>query len=392
MKNVTVVIAGIGGYGNKILKNMLPNLEAWGITLVGAVEPNWAAAPLASELERLGIPRFSSRESFYEENRADLAILCTPIHLHKEQAILAMKNGSDVLCEKPTAATLPQSDEMEQVARETGRNLHIGFQLCYVPALWHLKRDIMAGVLGAPKTLSAWISWPRNADYYGRSWCAKLKWKGQYVLDSIAMNACAHYLHIMYFLLGGTMDTAAMPEKGEALLLRANPIETFDTAMLRVETGGAQLQFLATHTGRKRTDPTLRFVFENAVVEMVENDEEDAVCARFHDGRIKTYGPVKRDFYNKIPYCCQVARGEAEPICTPTTARAHLKTVNAITELVPVQTVADCCREDGFVILEGLDDLLAEAFRQTKMPWELTDRFGSPTTVDLEHYTWRDTL
>lgn len=392
MKKVTVVIAGIGGYGNKILKNMLPNLDAWKMELVAVVDPNRQTAPLWPELTERGIPGFDSLEEFYASNRADLAILCTPIHLHKEQAITAMENGSDVLCEKPTAATLTQSAAMEQAARETGRTLNIGFQLSYVPAVWKLKQDIMDGVLGKPIEMSVLCSWPRNGAYYTRSWCARLKWNGRYVLDSIAMNACAHYLHLMYFLLGDKMDTSAMPERCEALLLRANPIETFDTAMLRAEAGGAELRFLVTHTGRKKINPTMRFVFENAVVEIQETDEEDAIRAVFTDGTVKNYGPVARDFYNKIPHCCRVSEGKAAPVCTPETARAHLKTVNAITELVPVRTVRDTVTENDFVILEGLDTLLEEAYWTQKMPWELTDRFGAPTKLELTDYEWRDVL
>ena len=64
MENVTIVIAGIGGYGNTVLKNMLPNLSAWGITLVGAVDPAWEKAPLWPELEAMGVPHFDSLEEF----------------------------------------------------------------------------------------------------------------------------------------------------------------------------------------------------------------------------------------------------------------------------------------------------------------------------------------
>ena len=56
MKKITTVIAGIGGYGNKILKNTLPNLDDWGMELVAVVDPNRRAAPLWQELETMGIP------------------------------------------------------------------------------------------------------------------------------------------------------------------------------------------------------------------------------------------------------------------------------------------------------------------------------------------------
>ena len=392
MKEVTVVIAGIGGYGNTILKNMLPNLQKWGIRLVGAADPGWAAAPLWPELEQLGVPHFDSLEEFYAQGKADLAILCTPIHFHESNAITAMENGSDVLCEKPVAATIPQAERMAQVAEKTGRNLHIGFQLSYVPSVWRLKQDIMDGILGKPISLSSLICWPRNSAYYARPWCAKLRKNGQYVLDSIAMNACAHYLHLMYFLLGSTMETAAMPESLKGILCRANPIETFDTAMLEIRAAGAKLQFMATHTCQERVSPVMRFVFENAVVDMTEGEAEDAITATFRDGTVKKYGPVKPDFFNKIPYCCNVIRGEAAPICTVETATPHLLTVDAVTELLPVQTLEGSKNEKEVTVVPGLDTLLKEAFTQKKMPWELTDRFGLPAEISLINYQWGDRI
>ena len=392
MKNVTVVIAGIGGYGGTVLKNLLPKLEDWGITLVGAVDPAWAASPYWPELEKLGVPHFDSLEAFYQERKADLAILCTPIHFHEEHATLAMRSGSDVLCEKPVAATVPEAQRMAQVAQRTGRNLHIGFQLSYVPAVLELKKDIMAGVLGAPCYMKSLTCWPRNSDYYARPWCAKIKKNGRYVLDSIAMNACAHYLHILFFLLGETMDRSAEPQSAEGILCRANPIETFDTAMLRIRAAGATLDFLATHTCQEKTDPLMVMEFEHAVVELADLGEKDGVTATFRDGTVKHYGKVRPDFYNKIPYACDVVRGQKTPVCTVDTAIPHLKTVDAATELLPVVTLIGTKNEKEVTVVAGMEEILQQAFRENKMPWELTDRFGAPGKLDLESYEWGDRL
>lgn len=392
MKEVTVVIAGIGGYGNTILKNLLPRLKDWGIRLVGAVDPAWEAAPLWPELERLGVPHFDSLEEFYGQEKADLAILCTPIHFHETGAVTAMKNGSDVLCEKPVAATIPQAERMLKVAEETGRRLHIGFQLAYVPAVWRLKKDIMEGRLGKPIRLSTLTCWPRDSAYYSRPWCGRLRKNGEYVLDSIAMNACAHYLQLLFFLLGDTLEGAAMPEILEGIVCRANEIETFDTAMLELRLGAAKLQFLATHACQKRINPVMEFVFENAVVKMTEGEEETAICATFRDGTVKHYGPVRPDFFNKLPYCCDGVRGKHPPICTVETAMPHLITVDAVTELLPVFTLESEENEKKVRVVPGLDDLLEQAFSEGKMPWELTDAFGAPTKISLTDYRWGDRI
>lgn len=392
MKKTSVVLVGINGYGVKIAKDVFANMDKYDIAVAGVVVRNIETATLRDEVLARKIPYYSTLEAFYADNKADLAIICTPISCHLEHASIAMRNGSDVLCEKPTAATMTQSAQMEAVAKETGKNLNIAFQLSYVPAVWALKQDIMDGVLGAPKKFSSLICWPRNSAYYARTWCAKIKWNGEYVLDSIAMNACAHYLHLLYFLLGDTMDAAAQPESLEALLCRANDIETFDTAMLKVQAKSVDLHFLATHTSRRKIEPRMRFEFENAVVEMNEREGDGYIRATFNDGTVKEYGVIQPAYYNKIPYCCRVAEGKEKPVCTPATASAHLKTINAITELVSVHTVQDIVTEDEVVIVESMDTLLETAFQEGKMPWELTDRFGMPTHVELTDYQWGDRL
>lgn len=392
MKKTTVVLFGIGGYGAKITKDLLDHMEDYGIELVGVCDPNYDAAPAKERLEQLGVAHYAAPEDFYREKTAELAIICTPIAFHEAHCLLAMEHGSHVLCEKPTAATLLQSRRMAEAAARLGKYINIGFQLSYVPAVLRLKTDIQNGVLGKPIRLTSLISWPRTRAYYARSWCAKVKFNGQYVLDSIAMNACAHYLHLLFFLLGDKTDTAAVPESAQALLLRANSIETFDTAMIRVQAAGAELQFLATHCGKKRIEPTMRFEFENATVEMTEDENEDAVRAVFKDGTVKRYGAIRPDFYRKIPYSCQVAGGNALPLCTPATADSHLKLVNAVTELVPVKTLTEVSEEKNVITVNGLAELLEEAFRKGCMPWDLTERYGKPTHLDLKSYVWRDAL
>ena len=182
------------------------------------------------------------------------------------------------------------------------------------------------------------------------------------------MNACAHYLHILYFLLGDTMSTSAMPETVEGILCRANPIETFDTAMLRVRAAGAVLDFSATHACDKKIDPLLAFEFENAHVEMVETGKANSIRAFFKDGTMKDYGDIRSDYFNKIPYCCDILRKNQPPICTVETALPHLKTVNAVTELLPVMELKSHKNENAVSVVPGLDELLEKAFQESKMP------------------------
>lgn len=391
MQTISIVLVGVGGYGAKICKNALDNAQAYGIEIVGVVEYNLNASPMKEAILAQNIPVYTALEDFYAEHKADLAIICTPIPFHEEHCILAMKNGSHVLCEKPTAATLAQSDRMAAAAKKYKKHLNIGFQLCYMDSILALKQDVLKGELGKPLCMSALICWPRTSEYYARSWCAKRKWNGRLVLDSIAMNACAHYLNLMFFLGGKTMDSTAEPVSSEAILTKANDIETYDTAIIRTFTKDYELRLLSTHVCGRRINPIMKFSFEKADVYFKEAASEDAVKVVFHDGREKLYGRTNN--YSKLPYCFDIVRGLKTPTCTPATARAHLKLVNAVTEKVPVLTVTDKRVIDDVVVVPGMDDLLEQAYQENKLPWEMTDRFGAPTKIDLTTYEgWYEEL
>lgn len=397
---VSVVLAGAGGYGANIGGNILDHLEDYGVLLSGVVEPFYDASPLKERLEALGVPHFDSLEDFYREHSAELAVLCTPIQFHEAHAVCCMEHGSHVLLEKPTAALVSQSDHMQEVSERTGKTLNIGFQLSYMSAIHRLKEDILAGHLGAPKSAWSLVLWPRNAAYYARPWAGRRMRDGQYVLDSIAMNACAHHLHILFFLLGERMDRSLQPEKEEVKFLRANDIETFDTAMMRIQAGNVFVHFLVSHTVPEEQSPVMKLHFEHADVFIQgESSEEDAVQVRFHDGRIVNYGGLQQEYHRKIPYVLDVVRGLKAPVCTPVTARAHLLSVSEATLKAPVLDLrggnsgavsvgqdsggVSVYLENDVRVVAGLAGLLRQAYEEEKMPWELTEVYGAPEIIEL---------
>ncbi len=383
MKEISVVLVGVGGYGAVIAEQMFRGAREWGAHIVGVVDPAYETTPTRVLAQREGVPHYATLEEFYAVSGAELAVICSPIQFHEEQVIYAMEHGSDCLCEKPTAATVEQSDRMAAAAARTGRTLHIGFQLCYVPAVLALKKDILSGALGKPRVLSAVVLWPRGRAYYARPWCGKLTQNGHPVLDSIAMNACAHYLNVMLFLLGDAPDRAATPSRMEGFTARINDIETFDTACLRLAVGDAKVDFLATHACEKNIGPLMRFTFDEGIVELRETDDEDAVRLIRRDGTVKSYGPVSRDFYRKLPYCVAATRDGLSPLCTPATARAHLNVVETLTRRVSVKTDLPWSERGDVRVIDGLDELLLACYESNEMPWERAGAYA-PTVIEWE--------
>lgn len=381
---ISVVLVGIGGYGGLIAEDTVKNASVYGCRVVGAVDPFYENSPVYEECKNRSIELFRDIKEFYQTKTADLAIISTPIHLHREQCIFAMEHGSDVLCEKPIAPTLQDAYAMDECSKRTGKRLSIGFQLSHAPAILKLKEDILNNIFGKVQYMYSAVCWPRNSGYFARPWAAKAKIDGKFVLDSIAMNACAHYLHNMLFLLGDLSDKSAQPEKIGANLYRANDIETYDTVCTEVTVkNGIPLRFVASHATEYNFNPMIKLVFEKATVYISEDDGNESVYALFNDGTKKVYGATYSDRFKKIHYAIDVTNGKKQPVCTVETALPHLKCVNALSQYFSVENFTSVKEKDGVKYVPDLDRQIKDAFEKGVMP----PIYKPENIVDITDYT-----
>ena len=80
----------------------------------------------------------------------DLAWVCTPPVLHREQTVELASAGVHVFCEKPIALDVATADEMIDACRRRGVHLMIGHVIRYYPETVAIKRMLEAGELGDP--------------------------------------------------------------------------------------------------------------------------------------------------------------------------------------------------------------------------------------------------
>ena len=366
--SVNLLLVGAGGYAGEYLKRLLPSNDS--VRLVGIVEPYYATCVNKPAIDAAGIPVYATMEEFYAEHTADLAVICTPPFLHREQSIFALSHGSYVLCEKPIAPTVEEAEAMLAAEKRYGKWIAIGYQWSFSEAILSLKRDVMNGVLGAPVSFKTAISWPRNRAYYARGigWGGKLVYNGLTVLDSIASNACAHYLHNMLFLLGRTLDTSAEAAAISGTCLRANEIESFDTCALEITAeDGTPLRFLASHACEKNCNPAFEYRFEKATVYYSE-DEGSIIRATFNDGSERVYGDPFRDRMEKLFLCADAVRNGTTPVCTAKTAIPHTRLIGRLHREILIRDV-DPARirvnpETDGVWVEGLLEELYRAYEE----------------------------
>jgi len=289
---IRVVLVALGGYGEVYLGPLLDDPRGAACRIVGGVDPRPERCRRLADLEAQGVPVYATLEDFYREHRADLAVISSPIHLHADHACAALAAGSHVLLEKPAAGSTADVDRMIAARDRAGRFVAVGFQWSFAESVLALKADILRGRLGRPLRGRALTLWPRTEAYYGRNdWAGRKRDSaGRWILDSPASNAMAHHLHNLLFLLGGAMDRSAEPLLMEARLARANDIETFDTAAVRVATdAGAEILFLVSHAVAEGEAADPRFILELEEGTVTYPGGTEPITARHRDGGVWTY-------------------------------------------------------------------------------------------------------
>lgn len=375
--SVKILIVGAGGYAHTHTRPLLDNLHSGKYEISGVVEISDEFLYI-DEFKLNNIPLYKTMEDFFENNSADLVLVNTPPHIHAKQCIYAVEHGANVMCEKPIASSYADAIAICEAAKRTGKFIAVGYQYSYTKSVLELKADVLAGVLGKPKKLKTIVLWPRNWQYYGRScWAGHIKDKdGTLVLDSVISNATAHYLHNMLFVLGEEMHKACLPYKCSAELLRGNKIESYDTAVLKMQCkSSVELMMVATHASERKIEPMFEFYFENGVVYYDENDRH--IIAQFKDGKIKDYGDVKQDIVGSKQLWDAIDAVETgvQLPCDAETAMPHNIIINKLYEKCEIQDFpSEMLVEDldgKCTKIAGLDELLVNAFKQGKMLSEI---------------------
>jgi hypothetical protein len=153
------------------------------------------------------------------------------------------------------------------------------------------------------------------------------------VLDSVANNACAHYLHNMFFLAGQAMNQSAVPVSVTGERWRAYDIQNFDTVTCRAVTDNeVEVLFYASHITENQIDPTFEFEFEKAVVRL--DKDSDGIVATYPDGTTVNYGhPDKDHQFKKLFLSIDKCRTPGEDICPPEAALSQVLCINLLHEL-----------------------------------------------------------
>lgn len=333
MSSCRCAIIGISGYG-RVHLGLAREAAGSGLTIDAAVVINPVEEAENIRLLTAGGCRIYDRyETMLERERGkiDLCLIPTGIAWHTRMTVAALRAGMNVLVEKPLAASVDEVRAIQAASAETGRWVAVGFQDIYDPAAHELKRRLLAGLIGQVQGVRFLGLWPRPAGYFTRNaWAGRLAADGAPVLDSVLNNAFAHFVNLSLFLVGPTFAEAAQADRVEAVLWRTNPIESFDTGMVRALTPqGVRLWFGATHACATTREPEI--VIEGETGRVVWHHEREWVLERA--GQAAERHPVGPTNTSRTAMMRDVVRrlDRADTfVCTPEIALRHTELIARI--------------------------------------------------------------
>ena len=149
--------------------------------------------------EKFDAPYFTSIEKLLEDVKdIDVVSVCTPNSLHAEHTILSLREGKNVLCEKPMAISVADCKKMMIEADKSGKDLFIVKQNRFNPPVAALKQIIEDGKLGKILNVELNCFWNRNDEYYKQS-----DWKGKKAIDGGTLfTQFSHFIDLLYWLIG----------------------------------------------------------------------------------------------------------------------------------------------------------------------------------------------
>ncbi len=233
---------GVIGCGPIAQRGHLPALLKIPLVEVSAIADT-DPKTLEKTARRFGVPKSFTDYHLMLEESLDLVNICVPNHLHARVAIDAMRQGTNVLVEKPLAVSAEEAEQVVKAAKDRKVKICEAKQWRYVPAFQKAYQLYVNGKLGKLVSIRAqWhseipLTWSHAQWYYDP---AK---SGGGIVSDIGI----HMLDLL-FLIGGPVSRVSA-SGGD--YLGTMGFDTSVQALLEFSNGGSgflDVSWLAPHS------------------------------------------------------------------------------------------------------------------------------------------------
>jgi predicted dehydrogenase len=204
-------------------------------------------------------PFYQISDLFAEMKDIDITAVCTPNGLHAAHSIIALNEGSHVLCEKPMSISAATAQTMMKAAEQDRKKLFVVKSTRYNPALADLKEIISNKKLGKLYSFQLNCFWNRPAEYYTGSW------KGTMELDGGTLfTQFSHYIDALLWLFGEIKSISGIRKN----FYHRNIIEFEDTGVASLEMENGMMGGLnwSVNTFQKNMEVSLSLIAEKGTI------------------------------------------------------------------------------------------------------------------------------
>lgn len=197
MKNFALI--GAAGY---IAPRHLRAIKDTGNNLIAAMDINDSVGIMDSHFpEAEFFTEFEDFTAFVEDqalqgNKLDYISICSPNYLHAPHMKYALKNGIDVICEKPLVLHSEDMDVLKDYEQKYGARVNSILQLRLHPSIIALKEKVAAAP--ADKVFDVDLTYMTSRG----KWYMK-SWKGfDHKSGGVATNIGVHFYDMLHFIFG----------------------------------------------------------------------------------------------------------------------------------------------------------------------------------------------
>jgi predicted dehydrogenase len=311
------LIAGLGSIGRRHFRNLI----ALGEKDIVLLRTRKATLP---DDEFAGYPVETDIRKALQKHKPDAVIVANPTALHLDVAIPAAEAGCTVLLEKPVSDSLDRLDTLQQAAQTNGSKILVGFQFRYHPTLDKARELIQTNGIGKVLTVHAhwgeylpqWHPW----EDYHQSYAARAD------LGGGVIRTLTHPLDYLRYLVGEVEALWSFNGHVSPLEVDVEDVAEIGVKFSNGAIGGVHLNYVQRpprHTLEiVGTQGTLRWDNADGILQL---QKFPAPFGSYSDHPpapvIETFSPPEgfernQLFVSQTRHFIEIARGEAEPICT----------------------------------------------------------------------------
>lgn len=164
---------------------------------VGIIDSYFPDAAFFTEFERFDRHLEKLKRN---QQKIDYVSICSPNYLHDAHIRFGLRYGADVICEKPIVLNPWNIDALEDIERETGKNVYNILQLRLHKSIMDLKKKVDNGPKDKVYDFNLTYQTSRGSWYY-------TSWKGdKNKSGGIATNIGVHFFDMLGWIFGNLKE------------------------------------------------------------------------------------------------------------------------------------------------------------------------------------------